>query len=187
MVDKLDQMMQMLKEIQEEKKKPKKGDSVNEDEIVKRVYEKVMDKIGKDGICNKISLLPAKYVLEKFQEKEINRWEKKLGELDHDHIKIGAFVIALGKATNRTEIITKVFGSNNATGAGYMKHAPKIDDLINLLVLRVDKQKRIYSNVSETIEENLKTYEPSQEKIRDTTDRILRIFIGKMEDEPDEE
>jgi len=191
---KLSKVEQLLKELKEDiNKKPPIGNSTKVehkltdeaiDELTDKVTVKVIDKIRKEGFGTKIILPPPKYILEKFQEQEIRRWEDKLKKLDEDHLRIGAFVIALDRQTNRKEIISAVFGSQYTSGDAYGKYTKLIDDLVEVLIIRADSQKRICPNIEAVVRESLKTYRADEEKIKNVIDRITRIFIEKIEKVP---
>ena len=176
--DKLNKVEKLLEEIKTGMKPSK---NIDTDKIADSVYNRVMEKISKEGV--KIVLPPASYILNKFQKKEIERWEKKLKEIDKDGIKIGAFLIALNRQSTRKEILGKVFGASYTSGELYQKHTKKIDKLIELGIFRTDKIGRIYPSIENTVEQTLETYKPTKEQIQQITDRIKRIFIEKIEGE----
>ena len=179
---KLEKVEQLLKEIKEDlsKKASVKISGIDADAVRKIVKEEI-SKIDFKGDA-KIVLPAPDYILEKFQEAEIRRWEGRLKELDEEHLKVGAFVLALDKQTTRKEVIGRVFGNSYTAGSGYTEKSKILDDLIEAAVLRTDTAKRIYPNVKELIRENLKTYNAGEEKIQNMIDRILRIFITKVDD-----
>jgi len=179
-LDKLTKVEELLKEI----KSTKQSTDVDKDidKIADVVYKRVMEQLKNEGI-GKIELAPSEYILNKFQEKEVKRWEEKLNELDEDELKIGAFVIALDRQTTKREILGKVFGASYTSGELYQDYSKKIDRLIELGILRIDTAKRIYSAIYETVKTTLEAYKPSEEKIQEIMDRIKRIFIKKIEEE----
>jgi len=157
------------------------AEAIDTNKIVSLVYDKIIEKINKEGLAPKLQ--SSEYILEKFQEKEVKRWEEKLNELDEDELKIGAFVIALDRQTTKKEILGKVFGASYTSGELYQDYSKKIDRLVELGIFRTDTAKRIYPAVYETVKTTLETYKPSEEKIQQIMDRIKRIFIEKMEEE----
>jgi uncharacterized protein YutE (UPF0331/DUF86 family) len=177
--EKISKVEKLLEEIKSGFKS--QTEAIDVDKIVDIVYNKVIDKISKEGV--KITLPPAEYILNKFQENEVRRWEEKLEQLDSEEKKIGAFVIALGRQTTRKEILGKVFGASYTSGELYMTYTKKIDKLIELGIIRTDKAGRIYPAIEDNVRNTLETYNPSEEKIQEVMDRIKRIFIEKIEEE----
>jgi intergrase/recombinase len=177
--EKISKVERILEEIKSGLKSQPKD--VDLDKIADIVYKRVVDKISREGM--KITLPPAEYILNKFQENEVKRWEEKLEELDLDEKKIGAFIIALNRQTTRKEILGKVFGASYISGELYMAYTKKIDKLIELGIIRTDKAGRIYPAIEESVRNTLETYSPSEEKIQEVMDRIKRIFIEKIEEE----
>ena len=178
---KIEQLLKEVRDIESKRSTQFTGAAidVDTDAIADKVFSKVMDKISREGIGTKLVLPPPQYILETFQEKEIQRWEEKLNGLDEEHFKLGAFVIAYGKQVIRSDVISKVFGSENEKGDGFKKYSKKADELVQLLILRTDSKKRLYPNIEETVKENLKLYEASDEKVKNVIDRITRIFIDR--------
>ena len=177
MVDKLEKIEQLLKEIKNEK--PKGSAKIDVDKITEDVFNMVMDKLKKDGI-GKVELAPAEYILGKFQEKEVGRWEKALRELTEDQLKIGAFCISLNRNTNKSEIISKVFGKQFTGGSKYSDYSKQIDGLIDAEILKKDKAGYLKINIEDKIRVEMASYNPTEEKIQNVIDRIKRIFIEKM-------
>jgi ribosomal protein S20 len=175
--DKIGKVERLLEEIKSGMK-PSKG--IDADRIVDIVYDKVINKISKEGLLAP-KLQPPEYILSKFQEEEVKRWEEAFRSLNTDEKKIASFVLALDKQTTKNEIITRLFGKEKTTGTSYQDYSKKIDRLVELEIFRTDKAKRIYPNLFEKISFELKTYNPSEEKIKQVMDRLKRILIEEVE------
>jgi hypothetical protein len=181
-LDKLTKVEELLKEIKSTKQSTDVVKTDTMKQVVDAVYKRVMEQLKNEGI-GRIELAPPEYILNKFQEKEVERWEEALRELDEDELKIASFVLSLNKQTTKSEIIAKIFGKQYTSGQAYMDYSKKIDRLIELEIFRTDKAKRIYPNLFEKVSSELKVYNPNEEKIKQVHDRILRIFIKKIEEE----
>ncbi|MDG7023022.1 MAG: hypothetical protein JRN45_00715 [Nitrososphaerota archaeon] len=144
--------------------------------LASELLPKVLEKIPASGSIQYVPAPPRTVILKSFMDTEVARLEERLKTLSIEAKKVIAYLQARGTNSTKRDLIIHVFGPSSASGAGYTRVSKLIDEALATELIREDRAGRLYPNLKQKVEADLKAYEASKEDMDAVAERMMYLI-----------
>lgn len=174
--------------------------SINEDEIVARVLQKIPmstipiasmnAQIDKQTIIKEIlaqipkgqsvvyEVAPLEKLKKDFLQEAKDKLLKDINKLNDQQKKILKWIEQNQKASNKNEIFLNCFGKSATGGSEYTALVPKVTEMKTMEIIRVDTGQRIYPFLKERITQLIAQYGATPQEIEQVYAHIISNLLG---------